>query len=133
MVCHANLASPAESADGDARDYFLVMMVSQTRHNACIDCHTEHRGEDGELTKMDLTDFDHLLSGFSLQSHQRTAAGEFFTCRECHGLNFTAFDQVVCTACHTQQDAGFVQEHTAEYGGGLPGLPRRQGKLRERL
>ncbi len=108
MDCHANLAQ--------SENNFMVMMVAQTRHTPCIDCHTEHKGRDGELSKMDLTDFDHLLSGFKLQSHIETSSGTVFTCYECHTPQFTSFDQGVCLECHTQADAAFTQDHTGLYG-----------------
>lgn len=123
MVCHQNLAGAGQSGDNTAgntpggdRANFYAIMVAQTKHNACIDCHTEHQGEDGELTKMDLTNFDHLGSGFALQSHKKTAQGEYFTCNECHPQGFTTFDPGLCIACHTQQDAAFIPQHSSLYG-----------------
>ncbi|MBI5950799.1 MAG: hypothetical protein HY865_04020 [Chloroflexi bacterium] len=83
---------------------------------ACRDCHPEHRGETALLTEMGGNSFPHEALGFSLKGHQLTAAGEAFTCADCHGENVTAFDPSTCDSCHRQMDIVFTQTHVLSFG-----------------
>ena len=82
----------------------------------CLRCHTEHRGADGELTRVDRDDFDHEATGFSLKAHHKTKAGATFRCADCHHGDTDHFDPGECERCHRADDAPFVTRHVAAWG-----------------
>jgi len=110
QACHtdisAQLSDPA-SAHG-------VMM--KDRSTTCRACHPEHRGPGAALTDMRSGTFPHDTTGYSLNSHQHRSDRQPFTCADCHGADVTRFDPAVCSTCHQQIDAVFMQKHTLSYG-----------------
>ena len=84
----------------------------------CRDCHPEHRGAAGLLTLVDADNFPHQAVGFSLAGHGRSAAGEPFACRDCHGDDLTTLDPAVCLTCHQELDPPYIADHRAAFGDG---------------
>ena len=82
----------------------------------CRQCHPEHRGAAGLLTLVDEGVFPHDAVGFSLAGHGRTAAGEPFLCRDCHGDDLTTLDPTVCLVCHLEIDPTYMADHRAAFG-----------------
>jgi len=83
---------------------------------ACRDCHPDHRGSTAALTELGSNVFPHEALGFSLNGHQRTSAGQSFTCADCHPGDITTFTVSTCEDCHRQIDPVFTQAHTISYG-----------------
>lgn len=82
----------------------------------CRACHTEHRGADGVLTRLEGKDFDHRRFGFSLAAHRRTAAGAPFPCSDCHGGGSFRFPAARCESCHREDQPDFVARHRRDWG-----------------
>jgi hypothetical protein len=85
---------------------------------ACRDCHPEHRGSLAALTEVDAAAFPHETTGYSLEAHQETAGGDAFACGDCHGEDLLRFEPSVCTGCHRELDAAYVEDHVADFGHG---------------
>ena len=121
-ACHPNVL--AEIARPDTLHGILA---SGKTTLACKDCHTEHHGAAGSLTKTVLTDFPHERLGFSLAAHTtRLPRGQALLCADCH-LTYTsasasasggtqAFKVTICSDCHGTLDTPFMQNHTDSYG-----------------
>ena len=80
----------------------------------CTDCHTEHLGPRGNLTRVESIAHDRL--GFSLAAHQRTDAGGDFACRDCHAADTYRFERVRCEDCHREYQPEFVTAHVRAWG-----------------
>lgn len=80
----------------------------------CTDCHTEHHGATGETTR--IADIAHDRLGFSLAAHERTDAGDAFTCRDCHAAGTYRFERETCGDCHREYQADFVATHVRDWG-----------------
>ena len=110
LACHTDisdqLTNPASA--------HAVMMKDQPV--SCRTCHPEHRGPTAALTDMQAGNFPHDTTGYSLRSHQRRRDGQVFVCSDCHGADITRFDPAVCSSCHQQMDAVFMQKHVLAYG-----------------
>jgi hypothetical protein len=110
LECHANIQ--AEIADPTSMHGILLQGTTQT----CQTCHTEHHGPDGSLTLMDMVNFPHDGTGFSLTGHQLGADGKPFICSDCHFQGISTFDQGTCINCHRALDMGFTVTHTHDFG-----------------
>ena len=110
-ACHRDISAQLQDRKG-----LHGGMLGATSTPTCTGCHTEHRGADAPLTTIDGRKFPHDLTGYSLRGHERTAEGAAFTCKDCHGQDFTRFDQTVCITCHTKLDADFTRQHVTDYG-----------------
>ena len=112
LACHENLHS-------DPNDFHIVMLA-QAQKAGCLPCHTDHRGPEASLTRLNVTNFPHLQVGFSLQAHQTAANGAAFYCSDCHDERFSPFNQAICESCHLEIAAGagsmVFQTHTADFG-----------------
>lgn len=76
----------------------------------CITCHTDHKGRELDTTKIDVSSFDHKLTGFSLEG----AHGKI-KCQECHiekrnsmkirknDMHFLGPSKT-CNSCHIKDD-----------------------------
>ena len=82
----------------------------------CRACHPDHRGPNAPLTDMSMVDISHDAFGYSLAAHQHQTDGSPFACNTCHVNGYSKFDQTVCTACHQQIKADFMQAHLQAYG-----------------
>ena len=127
-LCHVPFWSTASMADRCVvchTDVAVQLLVPAPLHGvlrqansnlACRKCHPEHGGPDAPLTIMVDAQFPHNLVGYSLAVHQRKSDGSVYVCRDCHAQGYTSFDQSICSTCHTQMDATFLQTHSQEYG-----------------
>ncbi len=89
---------------------------TQLAVSACRDCHTEHLGSDGVLTRVG-ADFPHEVTGFSLAAHQQNVeTGQAFACQDCHLNGVQTFEGQVCADCHMRLDAGYLQQHIQTFG-----------------
>ena len=113
LACHDDIAA-------DLRDPTTLhgRVGAQGR---CIQCHTEHRGRDAKLNRVDRDHFDHEASGFSLLAHEKTHDGHRFGCNDCHHGNVDHFAPGECEACHRRDDAAFVARHELAWGNGCRG------------
>jgi len=103
---------------------------------ACADCHGEpeihggffstnceacHTSMDwSSLVSLDGGPFDHFeQTQFSLDRHQKDYTDQLMNCAGCHtspdGIQ-VGFDLQFCVACHTTENAAFLDEHQAEFG-----------------
>jgi len=108
QACHTDLLQDARS--------FHSVMLAQSQVVTCYRCHPDHNGPNAPTTNASLKDFPHNKIGFSLQSHQKKADGSAFACSDCHGADFTHFDQQTCITCHSKIDATFIQAHVEAFG-----------------
>lgn len=111
-VCHTNIAEQMRA---------VASLHGTLMHDnpvlGCRHCHPEHRGADAQLTILeDTSAFPHEAVGFSLNGHQLSAAGERFTCEDCHPGDITTFAPDSCDACHRQIDSAFMTAHTLSFG-----------------
>ena len=113
LDCHTGVA-----AELKARKGLHGGLAGDRGQLACGPCHPEHDGPQGALTAVDESRFGdaHDATGFSLASHRETAQGGGFTCADCHPDGYRRFDQAVCSACHREIDAAFMDRHQATYG-----------------
>lgn len=113
LECHDEVA-----AELKAREGLHGGLAPQGGALACGPCHPEHGGPHGPLTAVDERAFRdaHEATGFSLASHEETAQGGSFACADCHPGGYERFDQGVCTACHREIDAAFMDRHETTWG-----------------
>lgn len=110
LVCHPEVAA-------EMRDMATIHgMMTGEGSAACRDCHPEHRGSEGELTEVDVTAFPHEATGYLLEGHQEAANGSAFTCDHCHGDDLLRFEPAVCSDCHRDLDAVYVEQHLDDFG-----------------
>jgi hypothetical protein len=113
LDCHTGVAAELEARKG-----LHGGLAGDRGQLACGPCHPEHDGPRGALTAVDESRFGdaHDATGFSLASHRETAQGGRFACADCHTDGYDGFDQAVCSACHSEIDAAFMDRHEATYG-----------------
>ena len=110
LACHPNVAA-------QMRDMATLHgMLTGEGQTACRDCHPEHRGSQARLTEVDTDAFPHDLVAYSLEGHRETSDGRPFACEDCHGADVLQFEPAVCTDCHRDMDAAYVEEHLADFG-----------------
>lgn len=103
LACHPNVQA-------ELRD-------PKTLHSAfadvsnCRDCHTEHRGAQAEITRLD-ANFPHEKVGFVLTRHQKLADGNPFKCADCHTKSIATFDRAQCETCHRDPTGTFSLKPT---------------------
>jgi hypothetical protein len=110
-ACHTDIVAQMQEV--------ATLHGSITNHNpgiSCTHCHPDHRGSDASLTIATLADFPHEELGFSLNGHPLTAQKEAFVCKDCHTLELSSFDQVVCVECHLPMNESFLKPHVAAWG-----------------
>jgi hypothetical protein len=127
-LCHAPFWGPSSMADRCVachRDVAAQWQDISTLHGvlrqnnpdlACRNCHPDHLGANSALINLSNARFPHDSFGFMLTSHQVKPDGTPFTCNDCHAKIYTRFDQAVCTTCHYQIDAAFIETHTLDFG-----------------
>ncbi len=82
----------------------------------CRKCHPDHQGAQAPLTVLQDFQFPHQATGYSLAAHQKRSDASSFTCRDCHVNGYTTFNQAICSNCHAQIKADFMQSHLKTYG-----------------
>jgi hypothetical protein len=111
VVCHTDVAAQQQdpiTLHGD--------QLKKKPGMPCRACHPDHRGPNAQLTDMSMVDVSHDAFGYALTAHQRQTDGSPFACNTCHVNGYTTFDQTVCTTCHQQIKADFMQTHLQAYG-----------------
>jgi hypothetical protein len=68
----------------------------------CKECHTEHRGRDARIAKLNTVDFDHAVTGFELKGGHLK---EKVLCKDCH-FPQKKYRQAPtkCVSCHEKAD-----------------------------
>ncbi|MBN1249632.1 MAG: hypothetical protein JXC32_18360 [Anaerolineae bacterium] len=108
--CHQEVAQQMAQANG------LHAHLPGT--DRCQTCHIEHDGKDATITKVALTHLDHAaLTGFSLDLHLKTAAGEAMVCEDCHSDGTYVAEAVDCAGCHMEENGDSALAHAERYGG----------------
>jgi hypothetical protein len=101
LTCHQEMASRISANRGFHRD----------KAEDCAVCHTEHEGDDTKLVDLDVEDFDHEETGYSLLGKHKTVT----SCLTCHKKEKsfprkTAFSYLMkdsrCLSCHEPQHPG---------------------------
>ncbi|HXD10282.1 MAG TPA: hypothetical protein VN653_09480 [Anaerolineales bacterium] len=110
-VCHTTVAVQMKNVAS-----LHGKLMHDNPNLGCRHCHSEHRGADAALTVMADTIFPHEAVGYSLNGHQRTAAGKPFTCDDCHQGDITTFAPDACQTCHSQMDISYAQAHVLAFG-----------------
>jgi Cytochrome c3 len=98
----------------------------------CVDCHSQPASHKGvfeascdqchnpagwQPAKLDGKQFDHEVNtSFSLDHHRTDYQEQPISCSYCHPGGFSSADLASCATCHSGQDAGFMQQHTSQYG-----------------
>jgi hypothetical protein len=109
LQCHEQIM--IELADPKTLHGELVKDPAQVN---CLDCHTEHHGPEASLTRLDIHDFPHEVTGFALTAHRKMGGVEF-QCKNCH-QDFTRVKNPVCSDCHTRLDRLAMASHKAAFG-----------------
>lgn len=101
LTCHQEIASRISAKLGFHRN----------KTEDCAVCHTEHEGDETTLVDLDVEDFDHEETGYSLLGKHKTIA----ECRTCHKKENsfprkTTFSYLMkdsrCLSCHEQMHPG---------------------------
>ena len=108
--CHVNILQ--EMADPTSMHGILF----QDNAQPCQNCHTEHHGPEAPLTVMEVEDFPHQATGYTLTGHQVRTDGLPFTCMDCHPESIAKFDQQTCTDCHLLMDQEITNTHIQDFG-----------------
>ena len=71
----------------------------QVRQQVCKSCHTDHKGRNADIVKLDKLTFDHALTDFPLHGQHTKVA-----CAECHktGKKYREAPQS-CNSCHAKE------------------------------
>jgi hypothetical protein len=91
MSCHKDVG-----ADMRAKTGFHGRLKPQ----ACNTCHTDHKGRDAQIVKLDKRSFDHAQTDFALRGKHQPVA-----CEKCHasGKKYSEAPQD-CNSCHKKDD-----------------------------
>lgn len=86
------------------------------RVQQCAACHSDHQGEDFDLTRSAYQYFYHQATKFSLVRHQVDYDTTPIDCDACHNsqANFS-IELENCVTCHAQKDIKFMSEHTQNF------------------
>lgn len=82
----------------------------------CQTCHTEHRGATSSLTRYDMLDFPHRMTGYSLAAHTMGESEQTVGCAGCHGHPPTTFQVGTCDLCHRDLDQEGMAAHMGWVG-----------------
>jgi Cytochrome c7 and related cytochrome c/Class III cytochrome C family len=94
LTCHKAIAADR----GDRRGFHGNLPAA--REHDCRDCHTEHKGRDADIVRLDRDAFDHRLSDFPLK-----AAHAQLACARCHLQGQPYRDAPSdCLGCHRDDD-----------------------------
>ncbi len=114
LGCHNEIASRIVARKGLHATYDIKPGSSLE----CVNCHSEHNGEDFMLTKWDLKTFDHGKTGYRLEGAHLGAS-----CNRCHATDHISESELAtikikdlsktflgvspgCTNCHRDQHEG---------------------------
>ncbi len=108
LACHTDLKTDANNCHN--------IMTAQGEKSGCTTCHTDHRGPNASLTRLDPQNFPHDKLSFSLNAHPKMADGSTFQCMGCHPNGYSSFDPAVCGSCHSIINGSFTQNHMTSFG-----------------
>ena len=111
VLCHADVTAQQQDPSTLHGD-----QLKKKPGMSCRACHPDHRGPAASLTDLAMADVSHKDFGYALTAHQRQTDGSPFTCSTCHVNGYSMFEQTVCTTCHQQIKADFMQAHLQAYG-----------------
>jgi len=99
--CHKEIAKDIAAKHG-----FHGLMKEE---KACKECHTEHKGRDARISKLDTRGFDHAVTGFILKGgHLKDKV----LCKDCHSpLKKYREAPTKCFGCHERAD-----KHKGKFG-----------------
>ena len=104
VLCHSDVAAQEKDPTTLHGDQF-----TKKPGLTCRSCHPDHRGANSALTDLSMIDITHNVFGYALTAHQKQPDGSKFVCKTCHANGYSKFDQAVCTDCHQQIKADFMQ------------------------
>jgi len=111
LACHTDVARQQK-----APSTLHGILLKNNPGLTCRSCHPDHRGATISLTDTSKINLTHNVFGYALTAHPHQADGTAFACSACHLNGYTSFDQSVCTNCHQQIKADFMQSHLQAYG-----------------
>jgi hypothetical protein len=100
LACHTEIKERVSNQKG-------YHSSSEVKGKQCFSCHSEHNGKDFQLVRLDVTKFDHNLTGFTLSAPHAKKE-----CKDCHvqknisdpkirAKKFTYLGvQTACLTCH---------------------------------
>jgi hypothetical protein len=92
--CHKEIKKDID----DKRGYHGLMKEEKE----CKECHTEHRGRDARIAKLNTVDFDHAVTGFVLKGGHLK---EKVLCKDCHFPQKKYREAPTkCVSCHEKVD-----------------------------
>ncbi|MBI5613240.1 MAG: cytochrome C [Gammaproteobacteria bacterium] len=95
LACHDHRAVAQDIAAG--RGYH-----GRLKDNTCSVCHTDHKGRDVDIVKLDEARFDHKATDFALRGAHAAAKVK---CRDCHSPGAKFRDAPSdCHVCHKKDD-----------------------------
>lgn len=91
LECHKTVATDVKAGQG---------YHGRLKDKNCRSCHTEHKGREAKIVKLDLSRFDHTLTDFALKGKHQGKK-----CDNCHRSN-DAYRKASsdCIACHRKED-----------------------------
>lgn len=101
IKCHSIGKGIPDNACKSCHEKFMERIRNKKGFHAvvrrqCIECHTEHKGEDYDITQFDTKKFDHKITGYKLQGKHET------DCNKCHITEKTYLGlSPDCLQCHT--------------------------------
>ena len=108
LACHAHTG---EELNDPASFHFGFANTAN-----CRQCHIDHNGPQGELTRNEFVGFPHGRSGFWLDAHPLISQGGSFMCGECHTSSWREFEITACRSCHLAYDQALLVEHINVFG-----------------
>jgi hypothetical protein len=103
LACHEDTLRDGEN--------FHTVMLAQAEQDSCRQCHSDHNGRQAFLTRINLEEFPHAETGFSLATHRMKRIGVNFACQDCHVEGITNFSVQTCLDCHSDLDSTFTAQH----------------------
>lgn len=83
-------------------------------HQDCAACHNPQAWQPALLEG---SPFEHARqTGFSLEQHAKDFAGQGMSCTACHLKEISQIDLSTCIACHSDEDAVFMETHRSLFG-----------------
>lgn len=94
LDCHKEIAADLHAKSG------LHGRMPNAGAGECRACHTDHKGRDADIVRLDRTEFDHRLTNFALEG-----AHASLDCRSCHADKQPwRKAPVACAGCHKKED-----------------------------
>jgi hypothetical protein len=113
LDCHTDVMKEITEANGLHRIIMKDISIKD-----CLNCHTEHKGSNAEVTFINQENFRHEATNFDLDSHIKNQDNEPFQCSDCHPASLIDFTVVTCKDCHTKIDSIFMLGHSKTFGDG---------------